>query len=35
MVGIILKKSNGLDEFYTKDKILDSINNIQTKNVSR
>lgn len=35
MIGTILKKNNGLDEFYTRDEIVNSFNNTKTGNVNR
>lgn len=35
MVGAILKKNNGLDEFYTRDEIIDSYNNSKKSGVSK
>lgn len=35
MVGAILKKNNGLDEFYTRDEIINSFNDAKTGNINR
>ena len=35
MVGTILKKDNCLDEFYTRDEIVNSFDNTKTENIHR
>lgn len=35
MVGTILKKNNGLDEFYTRDEIVNAFDNTKTSNINK